>query len=187
MKAAALQILREAEASVLIPGHDRWHPLDGVSAPEYVPEAWIGPHVGLRLVEAFKTLAALPAHFGPQLPHNFWPRYYRHEWEDLLAQQEAAQEDKQLRAEAFNRARIMPSRRDVGHMEIALVWPARYLRTRPIVMRVVQCVACWRARGVETEHIARRLRQGAARVRAMNRNRLDLIAHGLRRDGVGVF
>jgi hypothetical protein len=46
-------------SSRLIPS-ESWHPLDGVPPPEYVPPAWDGPHVGLRLCDAFKTLAAMP-------------------------------------------------------------------------------------------------------------------------------
>ena len=133
-----------------------------------------------------KTLAKLPMSFGPQCRSSYWPRY-RHEWEDLLAQEQAAKDDKQLRAEAFNRARILPTTVEVGNMETAIVWPARYLGVRPLVMRVVHQVAAGRARGVEMETIARRLRRKAATVRAMNRAGLDLIADGLRLDGVAVF
>jgi hypothetical protein len=119
------------------------------------------------LVQAFKTLAKMPMSFGPRFGSGYWPRY-RHEWEDLLAQEEAAKEDKQLRAEAFNRVRIPPTAAEVGNMEAAIVWPARYLAGRPLFMRVVHRVAASRARGVEMEAIARRMRRRASTVRAMN-------------------
>jgi hypothetical protein len=189
LKASALQIVRQAEAeaslSVLIPG-DPWHPLDAVPAPEYVPPSWIGPHVGLRLVEAFKTLATLPVMNGPQRPHNTWP-WFKPQWEDLLAQQEAAAEDEQLRADAFNRARLAPTAIEVGRMEAALVWPAHYLQSRPLIMRMVGSVAVMRARGLESDLIARKLKRRPVAVRSMNRTGLDLIAAGLRRDQVPVF
>jgi hypothetical protein len=186
MKASALRIVRETELSVLIPGHDGWSPLDGVPAPEYVPEAWIGSHVGLRLIQAFKTLAKMPTTFGPQQAHGSWPRY-RYEWEDLLAQEQVTKDDKRLRAEAFNRVSIPPTAAEVGNMETAIVWPARYLAVRPLIMRSVHQVAAGRARGIEMEAIARRMRRRASTVRTMNRAGLDLIADGLRRDGVAVF
>jgi hypothetical protein len=104
--------------------------------------------------------------------------------EDLLAQEEAAKDDKQLRAEAFNRVRIGPTAIEVGNMESAIVWPARYLAVRPLIMRAVHQVAAGRARGIEMEAIARRMRRRASTVRTMNRAGL---ADGLRRDGVAVF
>jgi hypothetical protein len=61
-------------------------------------------------------------------------------------------------------------------MEIALIWPARDLRSRPLIMSVVGAVAALRARGLETEQIARQLRRGEAAVRRINRDGLDLIA-----------
>jgi hypothetical protein len=188
MKASAWRIVREADReTALIPaGSDTWHPLDGVPAPEYVPPSWIGSHVGLRLIQAFKTLAKLPMSFGPQQTRGSWPRY-RYEWADLLAQEEAAKDDKQLPAEAFNRVRIPPTAIEVGNMEAAIVWPARYLANRPLVMRVVHRVAAGRARGQETDLIAQRVRCPPARLRTINRAGLDLIAHGLRRDGAVVF
>ena len=146
----------------------------------------IGPHVGLRLVQAFKTLARMPMSFGPRFDSGYWPRY-RHEWEDLLAQEEAAKDDKQLRAEAFNRVRIPPTAADVGNMETAIVWPGRYLTARPMIMRVVHRVAAGRARGLELEAIAYRMKRRAAAVRTMNRAGLDVIADGLRHNGVAVF
>jgi hypothetical protein len=158
MKASAWRIVREAdrETTALIPaGSEGWHPLDGVPAPEYVPPFWIGSHCGLRLVQAFKTLGKMPMSFGPRFGSGYWPSY-RHEWEDLLAQEEAAKDDKRLRAEAFNRVRIPPTAVEVGNMETAIVWPARYLAARPLIMRVVHRVAAGRARGQEMEAIAQR-------------------------------
>ena len=95
--------------------------------------------------------------------------------------------DKQLRAEAFNQVRIPPTAIEVGNMETAIVWPARYLAARPLIMRAVHRVAAGRARGQAMDLMAQRMKRRAATVRAMNRAGLDLIADGLRRDGVAVF
>ena len=154
--------------------------------PEWVPPAWIGEHVGVRLVEAFKTLALMPVANGPRMPHNAWPRY-KIEWADLLAQKEMERADKELRAAAANRVRLAPSRQDISRMESALVWPARYLQSRPLIMRCLHRVALLRSRGVDTETIERKLKRRPATVRAMNRAGLDFIATGLRRDAVPVF
>jgi hypothetical protein len=72
-------------------------------------------------------------------------------------------------------------------MEAAIAWPARYLNTRPLVMRVVQAVAQLRSIGYETDKIAHRLHKSPAVMRRVNRTGLDAIVAGLRRDGVAVF
>ena len=76
---------------------------------------------------------------------------------------------------------------EVGRLEAALSWPGRYLHQRPLVMRVVQSVARYRAIGYESDKIAHRLHKPAVTVRRINRAGLDAIAAGLRRDGAAVF
>jgi hypothetical protein len=174
-----------AASSRLIPASE-WHPLDGVPAPEYIPEEWIGPHVGLRMVEAFKTLAKLPL-VGISNRSGLWPDY-RHEWEDLLAQQTSDAEVREQDAREQNRARLAPSAEDISRMERVIGWPARYLQSEPDIARIVQRVAFYRAtQDLALDAIARRLRQNFAAVRRDNRNGLDTIAAGLRRDGEAVF
>ncbi len=87
----------------------------------------------------------------------------------------------------MNRVRLQPSHSDVSRMEIALIWPGRYLASRPFVLRVVQKVALMRSRGLDIAQAARRLKKRAYSVRRMNRDGLDEIAAGLRRDRVPVF
>jgi len=176
---------REIAASVLIPADERWNPLEHVTAPEYVPPTWDGVHVGVRLVEAFKTLSKMPTP-GLSTKSGIWPEY-RHEWADLLARADGDPEIALADALGRNRARLLPSRVDVGRMEIALIWPARYLGGRPLICRLVQRVAMLRAREYDLDRIARKLRAGSAQVRRRNRDGLDAIAAGLRRDGVPVF
>ena len=149
--------------SVLIPHDERCNALEYTTAADYVPSYWDGPQVGKRLIEAFKTLALMP---GLRLPNKsgYWPPY-AYEWGDLLAQEEADTDVRESIAADLNRVRILPSANDIGRMEAAIVWPARYLSMRPIVMRIVHSVAFGRARDVESDRIARRIRRHPAQVR----------------------
>lgn len=172
--------------AALVPA-DTWHPLDRSPPPEYIPPSWTGPHVGLRLVQAMKTLRLMPAARGPQAFGNCWPAYM-HEWEDLLAQQGAELDEKQKAEQAQNRTRVLPSAVEISRMESAIAWPARYLAGRPKLMRVVGVVAAGRAIDRDIASIARRrLRLAPHIARARNREGLDLIAAGLGRDRAPIF
>jgi len=152
----------------------------------YRPNCWSGPYCGWRLVEAFRTLMQMPAVPGPMTYGSTWPPY-RHEWEDLLAQYEAAIEDLEEQARAQNRVREQPSAEAIGWMEEALSWPMRYLRNRPFVSRTVGRVAVLRARGLEFDQVAKRMRRSIERLRIVNRAGLDVVARGLNRDRAAVF
>jgi hypothetical protein len=166
---------------------DEWHPLDGVPAPEYIPPCWIGPHVGVRLVEAFKSLSRMPMPGRISTKSGLWPQY-RHDWEDWLAQVTADKDAQEQDARAQNRARVQPTAEDITRMERAIAWPARYLGQRPIIARTVQRVAVYRAvRGYELDMIARKLHAPAPVIRHRNRDGLDTIAAGLRQDQEAVF
>jgi hypothetical protein len=82
------------------------HPLDGVPAPEYVPDSWDGPHVGKRLIEAFTTLRRLPLNWLPRQYGNSMPQY-AYEWSDWMAQEQAEAEQKERTAAARNRVRVL--------------------------------------------------------------------------------
>ena len=112
------------------------------------------------------------------------------EWIDIVAKEHEWINDYGQAHEAAlqwarTRHRVTPE--EVSRMEAALSWPARYLVTRPLVMKLVQSVAWLRARGMETDKIARKLNKFAVTVRRINRAGLDAIAAGLRCDGVAVF
>ena len=176
-------------ASIFIPAEERWKPLEHVSAPEYVPPVWIGAHAGLRRIEAFKTLSKLPVSRGPRFSSGYWPKHPM-EWIDIVAKEHEYLNDLDQAREAAlqcSRTRNRCSAEEVGRMEAAIAWPARYLHHRPLVMRVVQAVARFRSIGYESDKIAHRLHKPAATVRRTNRAGLDAIAAGLRRDGVAVF
>jgi hypothetical protein len=165
---------------------ENWHPLAGTSAPEYVPTRWDGPHVGKRLIESYRVLAKLPMANGPRFSSGFWPEWTR-EWTDELAQLEADTAQLEAEARAANRVRILPSASEISRMERAIGWPGRYLaKTRPILAVTVQLVALSRSRERDFGWIARKLKLGVHTVRARNRNGLDVIAAGLRRDNVPV-
>jgi hypothetical protein len=103
----------------IVPG-DSWHPLDHTPAPVWIPPYWIGAHVGLRLVEALRTLRRLPTANEPRVFGNSWPAY-AWTWEDLLAQQEADAEQKAKDLHEQNRTRLLQSSSEIAHMETAIV------------------------------------------------------------------
>jgi Domain of unknown function (DUF6362) len=149
-----------------------------------VPEHWTGPHVGLRLVQAFKTLANMPDG-GSGSFHGFWPVYF-YEWDDLLAQEERDAQSKDDAASALNRAKIKPSAQDVSRMEQAISWPGRYCLSVPCA-RIIQRIAFYRSRDMDMHQLARKMKHDPKTLRKRNRVGLDLIAAGLRRDKVRVF
>jgi hypothetical protein len=163
-----------------------WHPLDHTSPPEYVPPSWTGPHVGVRLVEGLRTLALLPTRRGPREYGNHWPDWI-YEWEDLLAQQEIEQEEKDRANRKQNRTRLSPSSVEIARMEQVIAWPAHYLRSFPQLLRTVQLAALARARHRDLHWVARKLSVPGRLVRRWNREGVDKIALGLIRDRVPVF
>ena len=97
---------------------DGWHPLDGGPAPDYVPPTWDGPHAGKRLVDGLRTLRLMPLPPGPRGPVNSWPAH-AYDWADLLAQQEADEEQKAANQREANRTRVRPSSIEIARMEQA--------------------------------------------------------------------
>jgi hypothetical protein len=149
-----------------------------LEAGSFVPPSWDGPHVGKRLVDGLRTLALVPRVNGPRGPTNSWP-LYAHSWEDLLAQEEAAEEDKRQNQHEANRTRVQPSSVEIMHMEQSMCWPMRYLRELPRLIRTVQAVAVARSRDSDTHGAARRLRLPGRVVRKWSGEGLAMIAHGL--------
>jgi hypothetical protein len=168
----------------LIPG-DSWHPLSGHEAPQYIPDVWYGFHVGLRLVEALRTLQQMPMNGHPQAFGNSWPAYAiefseRSGYED----DEAWKKDQ---AAERNRIRPRPSSIEISRMELAIGWPIQYLRDLPQLLSAVQSAAFVRVRHQPLERAAKYLKLPGRVVRRWNREGLDLIAAGLRRDAVPIF
>jgi hypothetical protein len=97
--------------------------LDLFDDDDLLPATWVGPHVGLRLADAFATLRRLPS--PSQAMITCWPAYTR----DTNAEQneEMQQGELELFNERRNRVAMLPSASEVTHMEIALCWPMRFL------------------------------------------------------------
>src|ERR1700719_2748992 len=93
-----------------------------------------GP-LGKHLVEGLCTLMLMTMPRGPRASRA-----------DLLAQQEADQEQKQLDQREANRTRLRPSLVEIARMQQSICWPARYLRQFPELVSAVQAVAVARSR-----------------------------------------
>jgi len=171
---------------VIRPGEmEDWHPLDGVPAPEYIPEQWEGPHVGVRIMEAFRTLSRIPASRGPKMFGTAWPAY-SYEWGDMLAQQEQDADERRRHESAQNRSTIMPSAEDVTRMERCLYWPSHYL-WEVFLLYAVNRLASARAIDRDSEWVARRYGGAADHWRVLHDDGCGRIAERLIRDRVAVF
>ncbi|UVO34690.1 hypothetical protein KUL72_24895 [Bradyrhizobium arachidis] len=179
-------ILPKPTTAFLVPGQS-WSPLD--QGEEYVPSAWDGPHVGLRLVEAYQTLAALPERGRPsRSARGFWPQIFRDpdDNENHTEAWEAMSETEQAELMKFNH-RKRPSAQDISRMEAALAWPVEYLASDPDLSKIAQGVAFYRALGYDSDYAAMKLRRDWRVVKKLNRQALDRVAACLRRDAVPVF
>jgi hypothetical protein len=116
---------------------DDWHPLDDGPAPEFIPPQWTGPHVQLRLMDAWRVLSKMPWRSPyPRAFGRWWPPY-RVEWTDLMAMLGGG-ELEELQREA-NRTRVLPSAKDISQMEQAIGWPMEYLDEPRCVLIVNVC------------------------------------------------
>jgi hypothetical protein len=71
-------------------------------------------------------------------------------------------------------------------MEAAITWPLHYIAWAPQLVRTVLVIAAVRARGGNQDKAARRMQLPGRVVRRWNRQGLDEIASGLRRDNVSM-
>jgi hypothetical protein len=94
----------------------------------------------------------MPMAFGPQAWGNGWPEIER-EYADFVQYADDEEWKLDQRAE-FNRIRPKPTREDITRMEIAIAWPARYLRDWPQLLCTVQKVAIVRVRHGHIERCA---------------------------------
>lgn len=165
---------------------DDWNPLDGVPAPEFVPDEWNGPHVGARLTDAWHTLARIPSpRFYPRGFGRAWPQY-RIEWTDLLSMIGAGEYEAVQRE--INRVRVLPSAKEISQMECALGWPLEYLDHARDVLIVNVCARISAIEGdLQQEINRRRYGGGAEQWRRSNWKACDRIADGLIKDRVLVF
>ena len=85
-------------------------------------------------------------------------------------------------ARAKNWTHIVPSSEEISRMEVAIAWPAHYLGGLPHVLRTVQIAALARSRGHDMSWGVLKLDLSGSLVRRWNREGLDAIAAGLRRE-----
>jgi len=170
---------------------EEWNPLDGVPAPEYIPPEWNGPHVGVRLTDAWRTLNKLPMpRFYPRGFGRWWPSY-RIEWDDLLSMIGAGELEAMQRQ--ANRVRILPSAKEISAMEQAIAWPLDYLETARAVLVVSVCarVTSWTGE-LDPDDLQREIKRRnyggvAEQWQKLNWRFCDRIADGLIADRVMVF
>jgi hypothetical protein len=149
-----------------------------------VPTTWNGPHVGLRLVEAMRTLLKLPLGRRQGFSHS-WPDY-AYEWQDLVAQAESP--DVIERAQRLqNHTRFLPSRREVSHMDRALGWSTTFLRERTELARAVNSVALVHAMDRDIRWIVRRRGGDIDTWRQRHAEGCAVVAAGLRATRTPVF
>lgn len=164
---------------------DDWNPLDGVPAPEFVPPEWTGPHVGVRLADAWRVLSKMPIErITPRAYGRCWPQY-RHEWEDLLAMVGAELEAMQREV---NRVRILPTAKEISRMEQAMAWPVVFLKAARQVLIVHVCARIASFDGDLDREIRRRRYGGSGEQwQKLNWDYCDSIADGLIEQRVMVF
>lgn len=157
----------------------RLNPFDEGPCEDVLPDVWLGPHVGIRLTDAFITLRRLP--MPSRTMATCWPAYAR----DVNAEtnEEMQQGELELFNERRNRVQILPSSIEVSQMEIALQWPMRFLGHDRNLSRGVQ----FAARFGDYGKIAKRY--GGTHDLWQHRNWLGCarIANGLNREGERVF
>jgi hypothetical protein len=155
------------------------------------PDKWDAPHVQHRFAEAIGTLLKLPlGRWGPSKIRNCWPTYYD-EWADLIAQLGDGADGFEQTWKRRNRARIMPSAREISVMERALEWPGRHLRHRLELARALNICALAQARELAVEDVVRRGKHAGVRSptewHRLALEAADRIAVGLQVDRIAVF
>jgi hypothetical protein len=172
------------------PREHEWHPLDGVPAPDLLPERWHGPRVHYGYMNAWKTLRLCPM---PSFRIRcLWPEFQL-EWIDMLGMLgDGGDAYAQWVREQNLRAREKPTSIEISHMESAFGWPGSYLRRKPMELLVAFQVNT-RANALEIDvdqltHVHRILRHySGENVRRLCREAADYIAYGLNRDEEPVF
>jgi hypothetical protein len=137
--------------AILIRREKLEEPLDPLWMPEELPAKWDGPHVGLRITEAFVTVLKMPGGRGGY--RSLWPAYM-YEFDDLVAQQE--QGELEITQRTQNKVRIAPSSQEITRMEAALAWPMTYLSAHPELMVSVNMVSLAHALGFDAGWAAKK-------------------------------
>jgi hypothetical protein len=159
-------------------------PLDLLAVTEELPRSWNGPHVALRMVEGFKTLAQMPSRDRKGV-RTAWPRYV-YEFEDLIAQ--AEQGELERTHERQNRVRIVPSASEIARAIEVCYWPMTFLSAKhPQLCEAVNMIALAHALGLDAGWTAKKRGGYADTWRTRHEAGCEMIAAGLERDRAAVF
>ena len=160
--------------------------LDIETSTDLVPPAWTAEHVGLRLVEAFRTLDRMPRAKGPRQPGNHWPRT-RLEWADRLAQAELPEAERRAREALHNALALRPSGREIDQMDRALDWLRDLRAVDPGLALVTSLWALRTARRRSLRALCREKGWAPATFYKLRARALDHLAATLNAGGVPVF
>jgi len=147
------------------------------------PGVWSGLHVGRRLTEAMRTLRMLPLGLSSGYGST-WPPYC-YEWDDLVAQEQTAELERTQKLQ--NRTRVLPGIVEIGRMEIAICWPAEFLRPRFEIIVAVNWVAMAHSLDRDAGWVAVKRGGYADTWRQRHDVGCEIIARGLREQLVPVF
>ena len=165
---------------------EHWSPLDDTAMPEFVPAQWTGPHVALRLADAWKILSRTP--WKSPYPRGYggvWPAY-KIEWYDLMAIVGGGELESMQRQ--ANRTKLLPTHKEISQMEQAIDWPMDYLSNERAVLVVHVCARMKSVDGDLDREIRRRNYGGEAEQwRRLNWTYCDTIADALIGKQIMVF
>jgi hypothetical protein len=150
---------------------------------DVVPARWNGEHVGLRLIEAMRTLSKIPMRRRLGFAHS-WPTH-AYEFADLLAQQEQGELERTMQER--NHIGIRPSLQEMTAMETAVAWPAAFLSDRLDLAAAVNGVSLAHALDRDIRWLVRRRGGYIDTWRQRHADGCNLIAAGLRRARTRVF
>ena len=164
----------------------------GISAParsslraRAIPDRWSFVHVMERVEEGFRVLVRLPIATRPRGFVNSMPRPVA-DRADLHSQLETYELDRL--AQLHNRVRVPPAPAEIGRMEEALGWPAKYLSGAEFhhVARAVNLGGLWAAFDADVDERLKRLKITRRAFNARRLQGLRIIARELIRQGVPI-
>jgi hypothetical protein len=150
-----------------------------------LPRTWNAAHVALRLAEGFAWSAILPDddRLGCR---TSWPSIV-YEIDDLDAQAEQRELERNMSAVRDDLVWIAPSSRDISRCHATQYWPMKYLNAHPHLAGAVNKVAMARAHGHDLNWVVENYGGSAWSWRERHDLGCEIIARGLRKDGVVVF
>ena len=155
---------------------DRW--IRQLSNREELPviSGWSAAYVGVRLIEAFRTLSRLPPDRGPKQYGTALPMPVR-DFSDLV---DEGKGDGDLAERRWLRVRINPSALELERMGKAFEWAPRFLKHDAEVSACVTYWAYWFANGKDIAKMAEKCyANGVGKFDRLKLEGLTRIAMGL--------